>query len=66
MPSARPEPAPWLLSAILTGRFADHWPLYRQSMAVARAGIDFDTSTLVGRCLLISGCESPPLLTPSP
>ncbi|WP_246285797.1 IS66 family transposase, partial [Nguyenibacter vanlangensis] len=52
-PIARGRAGPWLLSTILTGKFADHLPLNRQSEAFAREGIDLDTSTLadwVGAC----------------
>ncbi|QEO18894.1 IS66 family transposase [Acetobacter vaccinii] len=52
-PIARGRAGPWLLSTILTGKFADHLPLNRQSAAFAREGIDLDTSTLadwVGAC----------------
>jgi len=52
-PIARGRAGPWLLSAILTSKFADHLPLNRQSEAFAREGIDLDTSTLadwVGAC----------------
>ncbi|WP_264986540.1 IS66 family transposase, partial [Komagataeibacter swingsii] len=45
-PIARGRAGPWLLSTILTGKFADHLPLNRQSEAFAREGIDLDTSTL--------------------
>ncbi|GCD57383.1 transposase [Acetobacter pasteurianus NBRC 3222] len=45
-PIARGRAGPWLLSTILTGKFADHLPLNRQSAAFAREGIDLDTSTL--------------------
>ena len=52
-PIARGRAGPWLLSTILTGKFADHLPLNRQSEAFAREGIDLDPSTLadwVGAC----------------
>ncbi|EGG78638.1 hypothetical protein SXCC_00619 [Gluconacetobacter sp. SXCC-1] len=52
-PIARGRAGSWLLSTILTGKFADHLPLNRQSEAFAREGIDLDTSTLadwVGAC----------------
>ncbi|WP_099349533.1 IS66 family transposase [Acetobacter aceti] len=52
-PIARGRAGPWLLSTILTGKFADHLPLNRQSAAFAHEGIDLDTSTLadwVGAC----------------
>lgn len=52
-PIARGRAGPWLLSTILTSKFADHLPLNRQSEAFAREGIDLDTSTLadwVGAC----------------
>uniref|UniRef100_UPI0038D04D5D IS66 family transposase n=1 Tax=Komagataeibacter oboediens TaxID=65958 RepID=UPI0038D04D5D len=52
-PITRGRAGPWLLSTILTGKFADHLPLNRQSGAFAREGTDLDTSTLadwVGAC----------------
>src|SRR5437773_616253 len=42
-----------LLAHILTAKYCDHQPLYRQSQIYARDGIDLDRSTLagmVGRC----------------
>ena len=42
-----------LLAHILTTKYCDHQPLYRQSQIYAREGIDLDRSTLagmVGRC----------------
>ena len=42
-----------LLAMVLTGKFADHLPLNRQSEAYAREGIELDVSTLadwVGAC----------------
>ncbi|WP_459698354.1 IS66 family transposase, partial [Acidisoma sp. C75] len=52
-PIARGRAGPELLAMVLTGKFADHLPLNRQSEAYARDGIDLDVSTLadwVGAC----------------
>lgn len=37
---------PGLLAHVLTAKFADHLPLYRQSQMYAREGVDLDRSTL--------------------
>jgi len=39
---------PGLLAHVLTAKFADHLPLYRQSEIYAREGVDLDRSTLAG------------------
>jgi len=52
-PIARGRAGPNLLAMVLTGKFADHQPLNRQSDAYAREGIELDVSTLadwVGAC----------------
>jgi transposase len=52
-PIARGRAGPHLLAMVLTGKFADHLPLNRQSDAFAREGIELDVSTLadwVGAC----------------
>jgi transposase len=52
-PIARGRAGPNLLAMVLTGKFADHLPLNRQSDAYAREGIELDVSTLadwVGAC----------------
>lgn len=52
-PIARGRAGPNLLAMVLTGKFADHLPLNRQSDAYAREGIEMDVSTLadwVGTC----------------
>jgi transposase len=52
-PIARGRAGPELLAMVLTGKFADHLPLNRQSEAYAREGIELDVSTLadwVGAC----------------
>ena len=52
-PIARGRAGPNLLAMVLTGKFADHLPLNRQSDAFAREGIELDVSTLadwVGAC----------------
>lgn len=37
---------PGLLAHVLTAKFSDHLPLYRQSQIYARQGVDLDRSTL--------------------
>ena len=52
-PIERSIAGPGLLAHILTAKYCDHQPLYRQSQIYARDGIDLDRSTLagmVGRC----------------
>lgn len=52
-PIARGRAGPNLLAMVLSGKFADHLPLNRQSEAFAREGIELDVSTLadwVGAC----------------
>jgi transposase len=52
-PIARGRAGPNLLAMVLTGKFADHLPLNRQSDAFAREAIELDVSTLadwVGAC----------------
>lgn len=39
---------PGLLAHILTGKYSDHLPLYRQSEIFAREGIELERSTLAG------------------
>jgi Transposase IS66 family len=34
---------------MLVSKYADHWPLYRQSEIYARAGVDLDRSTQADR-----------------
>lgn len=48
-----------LLAHILTAKYCDHQPLYRQSQIYARDGIDLDRSTLAG---MVGYCGA--LLTP--
>ena len=51
-PIERGRPGPGLLAHVLTGKYADHLPLYRQSAIFGREGLDLDRSTLadwVGR-----------------
>jgi len=45
-PIARGLAGPGLLAHVLTSKYADHLPLYRQSQIFARSGIDLDRSTL--------------------
>jgi transposase len=52
-PIERGIAGPGFLAHILTAKYCDHQPLYRQSQIYARDGIDLDRSTLagiVGRC----------------
>lgn len=46
LPIERGRPGPALLAHVLTGKYADHCPLYRQSAIYARAGVALDRSTL--------------------
>jgi transposase len=48
-PVARGMAGPGLLAHVLTAKFSDHLPLYRQSQIYARDGVDLDRSTLA-RC----------------
>jgi transposase len=45
-PVDRGMAGPGLLAHMLTGKYADHLPLYRQSQIYARVGVDLDRSTL--------------------
>jgi len=45
-PIARGLAGPGLLAHVLVSKYADHLPLYRQSLIFARDGIDLDRSTL--------------------
>ncbi len=56
-PIGRGRAGPWLLSTILTGKFADHLPLNRQSEAFAREGIDLSTPR---RCWPTGSAPAPP------
>jgi transposase len=52
-PIERGIAGPGLLAHILVSKFADHQPLYRQSVIYARHGVDLDRSTMarwVGNC----------------
>ena len=52
-PIPRGRAGPHLLARVLTGKYADHLPLNRQSEIFAREGIDLEVSTLadwVGAC----------------
>jgi transposase len=46
LPIERALPGPGLLAQIAIGKFCDHLPLYRQSEAFARAGLDLDRALL--------------------
>lgn len=51
-PIERGRPGPGLLAHVLVSKYADHLPLYRQSLIYEREGVDVDRSTLsdwVGR-----------------
>jgi transposase len=45
-PVDRGMAGPGLLAHVLTAKFSDHLPLYRQSQIYAREGVDLDRSTL--------------------
>ncbi|MBF6571759.1 MAG: IS66 family transposase [Candidatus Binataceae bacterium] len=45
-PVDRGMAGPGLLAHVLTGKYADHLPLYRQSQIYARQGVQLDRSTL--------------------
>jgi hypothetical protein len=45
-PIERGVPGPGLLAHVLTSKYADHLPLYRQSEIYARQGVDLERSTL--------------------
>ena len=47
-PIARGRAGPGLLAHVLTCKYADHLPLYRQSGIFAREGVDLNRSTLAG------------------
>jgi transposase len=47
-PIARGIAGPSLLAHILVAKFADHLPLYRQSVIYARDGVDLDRALLAG------------------
>jgi transposase len=52
LPIERGRPGPGLLAHVLVAKYADHTPLYRQSLIYAREGVELDRSTLadwVGR-----------------
>jgi transposase len=45
-PIERGRPGPGLLAHVLVNKYADHYPLYRQSQIFGREGISLDRSTL--------------------
>ena len=45
-PIARGLAGPAMLAHVLTSKYCDHLPLYRQSQIYARAGLGLDRSTL--------------------
>jgi len=45
-PIERGMAGPGLLGHVLTSKYADHLPLYRQSEIYARQGVDLERSTL--------------------
>ena len=52
LPIERGRPGPGLLAHVLVAKYADHLPLYRQSVIYAREGVELERSTLadwVGR-----------------
>ena len=55
-PIERGRPGPGLLAHVLVRKYADHFPLYRQSQIYAREGVDLDRSTMsdwVGRATVL-------------
>ena len=58
-PIERGLPGPGLLAHVLVGKFADHLPLYRQSVIYARDGVELPRSLLAD---WVGGCSD--LLTP--
>jgi len=54
LPIEKGRPGPGLLSQVLTSKYADHTPLYRQSGIYAREGVDISRNTMadwVGRSM---------------
>ena len=45
-PIEKGRPSPRLLAAVLVAKYADHCPLYRQSLQFARQGVELDRSVL--------------------
>ena len=58
-PIARSYAGPGLLAHILTAKYADHLPLYRQEQIYARDGVELDRSTMAE---WVGGCTQ--LMTP--
>jgi transposase len=58
-PIDRGLPGPGLLAHVLTAKFADHLPLYRQSQIYAREGVELDRSVLARWVGDASGLMSP-------
>ena len=58
-PIARSYAGPGLLAHILTAKYADHLPLYRQTQIYARDGVELDRSTMAE---WVGGCTQ--LMTP--
>ncbi|MEO6609719.1 MAG: IS66 family transposase [Aestuariivirga sp.] len=46
LPIERGRPGPGLLAHVLVAKYADHLPLYRQSVIYAREGVELERSTL--------------------
>ena len=56
LPIERGKPGPGLLAHVLVSKYADHLPLYRQSVIYARDGVELERSTLadwVGRSVAL-------------
>jgi transposase len=56
LPIERGRPGPGLLAHVLVAKYADHLPLYRQSVIYGREGVDLERSTLadwVGRSVAL-------------
>lgn len=49
----RSETGPDLVAHILVAKFADHLPLYRQSVIYAREGVDLDRALLANWVSLV-------------
>lgn len=58
-PIARSFAGPGLLAHILTGKYSEHLPLYRQAQIYAREGVELDRSTMAE---WVGGCTQ--LMTP--
>ena len=55
-PIERGLAGPRLLAHVITAKYADHLPLFRQSEIYARKGVDLERSTLAGWVGAASDC----------